>query len=653
MAPTGTGKTLTPLGLSEKNKILFVCAARHVGLALAKSAISINKKVAFAFGCTSADDIRLHNFAVKDYVRNSSGDFITYKGGSKKIDNGMGDNVEIMICDIKSYLVAMHYMRAFNKDAEGKDRNDNMIVYWDEPTITLDYANHDFHDLIKQNWSENLIQNVVLSSATLPKIHELEGTVSDFKNRFKCASTHNILSYDCKKSIPIVNKSGFVVVPHYLSDDYDKIVDIAKHCDDNKTLLRYFDLKEIVEFIVHINTNNFMSNRWKMDLYFENLSEITMTTIKVYYIKLLQNIYKGTWGAISVYFKTVRRPRINENFNVDLKGNKLIKSTSIGPGATSISTSTSLSGKPITRLSSCDNMTSPPRESVGTSGIYVTTKDAYTLTDGPTIFITNDVEKVANFCIQQANIPSLVMEDIAKKIHFNNGLNVKIDSLENDMEYIKEQFEQNVSSSTDKKTGKDINKINREVPDEASGKNKISKLVSEISSLRSKLKTVLLNETFVPNKTAHKNKWAPDSATSVYTSNIDEQVVNEIMLLVGINDSFKLLLMMGIGVFMSHENIRYTEIMKKLADQQKLYMIISSSDYIYGTNYQFCHGYISKDLNLTQEKIIQAMGRIGRTNVQQNYTIRFRDDAQIMKLFTNATDKPEIINMNRLFNSMC
>jgi len=111
------------------------------------------------------------------------------------------------------------------------------------------------------------------------------------------------------------------------------------------------------------------------------------------------------------------------------------------------------------------------------------------------------------------------------------------------------------------------------------------------------------------------------------------------------------LLMMGIGVFINHENITYTEIMKRLADEQKLYMIIASSDYIYGTNYQFCHGYLSKDLDLTQEKIFQAMGRIGRNNIQQTYTIRFRDDQQILKLFTSETDKPEIINMNKLFNT--
>jgi hypothetical protein len=137
----------------------------------------------------------------------------------------------------------------------------------------------------------------------------------------------------------------------------------------------------------------------------------------------------------------------------------------------------------------------------------------------------------------------------------------------------------------------------------------------------------------------------------VFTSNIDENCVSDIMALKGVENTWKILLMMGIGVFINHENITYTEIMKKLADEQKLYMIIASSDYIYGTNYQFCHGFLSKDLNLTQEKLIQAMGRIGRNNIQQNYTIRFRDDEQILKLFTSETEKPEIINMNRLFNT--
>ena len=107
---------------------------------------------------------------------------------------------------------------------------------------------------------------------------------------------------------------------------------------------------------------------------------------------------------------------------------------------------------------------------------------------------------------------------------------------------------------------------------------------------------------------------------------------------------------MGIGVFCEGNDVKYKEIMKKLAQEEKLYLIIASSDYIYGTNYQFCHGYLSKDLgNISQEKAIQAFGRVGRSNYQKTYTIRLRNDDLIEKLFTKEENKPEVRNMNKLF----
>jgi hypothetical protein len=165
------------------------------------------------------------------------------------------------------------------------------------------------------------------------------------------------------------------------------------------------------------------------------------------------------------------------------------------------------------------------------------------------------------------------------------------------------------------------------------------------------MKPARLNDTFVPNTLEHCKKWAEHVNTQhVFKSEIDEQTIMSIMELSDVEDSWKVLLLMGIGVFTQHKSIEYTEIMKQLADQQKLYLILASSDFIYGTNYQFCHGFISKDMQLTQEKIIQAMGRIGRNKIKQEYSIRFRDDAQIRVLFQTEVDKPEVVNMNKLFS---
>ena len=646
MAPTGTGKTLTPIALSKTNKIIFVCAARHVGLALARAAISVNKRIAFAFGCESADDIRLHYFAAREYTKNKR------TGGIGKVDNSVGNNVEIIICDIKSYLPAMYYMLAFFKA-------EHIIMYWDEPTITMDYDEHNFHETIRKNWKKNIIPNVVLSSATLPKMNELTETIPDFLNKFKDSEIYNIVSHDCKKSIPIINKDGYVVLPHYICETYEKNIEVVTHCSNYMTLLRYFDLKEVVEFISYVNKNHLGNLKSDLDRHFESLNDINMTNIKKYYLNLLQNIKKEKWDQIYNHFKLIRSPRIVENNNIDIKGNKIIlKSKSVGPGTYS-SKSNELSGSQLTRQIS--EYSQNNNKLLGTSGIYVTTKDSYTLTDGPTIFICENIEKIAQFCIQQANIPLIVMDEIMNKIEYNNIINERLDELESEIDIIKETSDKKVKNDVSayhngtkvtsrSKTNKDTKKLTKDSLDECKGS--LSKLTQEVNSLRLMIKSATLNDAFVPNKKMHLEKWAFEINTNgAFTSHIDEQTVSDIMALKGVDNEKKILLMMGIGQFINHENITYTEIMKQLADEQKLYMIIASSDYIYGTNYQFCHGFLSTDLNLTQEKIIQAMGRIGRNNIQQNYTIRFRNDKQIYKLFTSDTKKPEIINMNKLFNS--
>ena len=241
------------------------------------------------------------------------------------------------------------------------------------------------------------------------------------------------------------------------------------------------------------------------------------------------------------------------------------------------------------------------------------------------------------------------------KIDFNNKINEKISGLEEEIEteIAKNSNKEENTQQKDKKDKKSNSKVSNEKVG-ASKDKKVVQLQDQIDMLRSMVKHASLSDIFIPNKLAHIQKWADGLPTkNAVTSNIDEETIISIMLLKNVEDSWKVLLLMGIGVFTSHESIEYTEIMKKLADKQQLYLIIADSDYIYGTNYQFCHGYLSKDMKMSQEKIIQALGRIGRNNIQQEYSVRFRDDETIETLFKTfmPEEKPEVVNMNVLFTS--
>jgi len=628
MAPTGTGKTLTPLALAKAYRVIYVCAARHVGLALARSAIAVGSKIAFAFGCETSSDIRLHYSAAAEYTINK------HTGGIGRVNNTVGHKVEIMICDLNSYVTAMNYMLAYNADSR-------VITYWDEPTIALDVAEHPMHEFIHNNWSKNRVPNVVLSSATLPTTAELRPLIDDFCQKFEGAKVETIQSYDCKKSIPLVDSNGYIVMPHYLcGDDLSMLVCISKHCETHPTLLRYLDLQAISNFISYVNTTQSVDTDLLIENtdYFGTIEDINITHIKMYYVQCLQHMAIDKWPAAVTHFRSHR-----EHY---YKGNTITRNKSLPAPVTLPTADTAAT---ITRTQS---MQCPPITTSDT-GMYITTKDAHTLTDGPTIFIAADVRKIAQFCMQQAKIPETVITGLMEIIEKNNKITQQIADLE-----------KNLVGPTKKGAEKSDKAANRAFAAEENDTAKYTshaRLVNSINEMRARIEIAKLSDDMIPNKTDHLIKWAGGGDTvaksRAFTSDIDSTTVSKILAIDGLENYWKILLMMGIGVFMAEGtaayNIDYMEIMKTLAADQKLYLIIASSDYIYGTNYQLCHGYLSKDLTatMTQEKIIQALGRIGRNNIQQKYSARFRDDGLFIRLFTPDDNKPEVANMRRLFST--
>jgi hypothetical protein len=588
-APTGTGKTLTPIGISEQYKIIFVCAARHVGLALAKAAISIGKKTAFAFGCTSAGDIRLHYYSAKDYDVNKR------SGGIGKIDNSVGDKVEIIISDIQSYIYAMYYMCAFN------DPN-NLVTYWDEPTIAMDYETHELHETMRNNWEKNCIPNVVLSSATLPHEHEILDVIENFKEKFPDATIETVTSHDCRKTIPLIETDGTIFMPHNY-ESYDTVNRIATHCINNPVLLRYLDLSEIVRFLKIIESAE-STNNTLIQSRFDSIKHVTLNNIKLHYLDVLCNISSEKWGETH---------------------NKLVETASA---------------------------------QLQDYGGHISTKCAYTLTNGPTLFMANNVQKISAFCIQEVNIPQKELDVLTDKIESNGKLAKEIEKLEHELESIAEQAvkTEQIKSSASKIDGtksKSKGKHNKLIQSNMDNDKdpRIRKIQSDIDTYTGLIRSISLNGIHIPNHRAHIERWASGKdTTNAFVSDVSEEDVVSIMRLT-VDNSWKLLLLLGIGVFSDHKNREYTEIVKKLADDQKLYLIIANSDYIYGTNYQFCHGYIGKDLDATQEKITQAIGRIGRNSMQNTYSVRFRDNNHIQMLVADipAEEKMEIVNMNKLW----
>lgn len=609
IAPTATGKTLSPIALSEGYKIIYVCAARHVGLALAKSAISIGKKIAFGFGCNCAEDIRLHYFAAVDYTKD-------WKSGRiRKVDNSNGEKVEIMICDIQSYEYAMYYMLQFNTNPE------NIILFWDEPTITLDYETHENHSHIKNTWSKNIIPNVVLSSATLPKECELGDVIGDFRSKFidfenfenSDVRVHSIVSHDCKKSIPILNSSGIACLPHHICTTYQEFIKSIGYCKNNMTIFRYFDLNEIDTFIKYMHSHKLIHNaNYISSNYFESIDDVTMKSVKLYYIDLCYQVSEETFVHIKNYFQNIKN------------------------------------------LVPCYIENNKPIATPAQRGTLISTNDAYTLTDGPTIYMTNNPANIGKYCLKNLDIPTSIIDSIMQNIEYNNTVLAKINKLEQELDAIVDN-ETNVSGTDGKAKVNDRKLAN----DDRMGPE-VKKIRRDIDTLLQMIKNINVDDGWVPNTKRHCEKWISSDIYDIvmssdnipYSSKISETDVQRILEIPNVPNLWRILLAVGIGVFDNSLNQQYMELMKDFADSQKLYLIIANDDYIYGTNYQFCHGFVGKDLvSISQEKTIQALGRVGRNNLQKNYSVRFRNDELIKNIFLPQDNKPEVINMNKLFNS--
>lgn len=551
VAPTGTGKTLSPIGLCGGHKVIFVCAARHVGLALARAAVSVGRKLGFAFGCANAADIRLHFNAATECVRDSK------SGAISRVNNATGENVELMVSDLKSYPVAMAYMLQFS------DPHD-LLVYWDEPTISLDRPSDPLHPIVSEAWRCNRIPNVVLASATLPSAEELAPTIGSFRAKFAGGVHFEIRAGDARVSVPLLLPDGTTAMPHLLMDKTDG-GSIRRNCSANPAIKRYIDLGHAVEFV--------------------RRSPAALAAL-------------GEHEAVAISVENIKDAYLLALTDADIAPAPKVTAP-LGP---------------------------PP------CGPRLTTTDAASIRDGPAIYLADQVAKVGRFLWQDARLPTEVAARMKKTLKTNSVLLRKAENA-------RRVFEERLASH-------------------GAGEKQLAgdRLPPALKSLRdtaeqfqASIKTAELPGQYKPNSDLHRKRFGASEVTNAHEAEIDGGTAEKVMSLVEVPDQMKLLLLMGIGVFDTTLPASYVEIMKQLATERKLLVIIASSDFIYGTNYQFTHGYLGRDLeSVSQEKLIQALGRVGRRNAQCRYSFRLRSKKLAETLFLPAAEKPEVASFGRL-----
>ena len=577
-APTASGKTLSPISLCNEYKVVFVCASKHIGLSLAKNGYYLKKKIGFAFGCNDVQHIRLNYNAINSYKTVNN---------NKQPDHCDGTKVELMICDLMSFEYAMLYMKSFHS-------LENIILFWDEPTIGLDTPYHHLHDKIHYIWNINQIPNVVFSCATLPKMENIQNVIHSFQSKFPQSQVEYIESFDQTTNLMIYDEYGNIIMPHTYFEDYQQMVDFLTY--QGKKYYKFYNCNECAKFILYYQ-KHFDSDIVSRS--FININDVSMINIKEVYVRILMCIPSTKWSNIFAHY------------------------VSLYPLSTT-----------------CDDKI----------GCDLTTKHACSLTNGPSLYVSDKVENICKYLLHITKINPKILTEIHSKIEENTITSVMLSKKRKDYEDKIEKYKDNDKVMEHMRFPADIIELNR-----------------QIETLEHKIHSLHLDNQYKPNTRDHYQRWCKDNnydSCDVCTSHIEDTYIKKIMELYTIHPLYKILLLMGIGVFSNdimpcdsmttadaqEENNKYIEYIKHLAEQKSLYLIIANSDYIYGTNYQFSHCYLGKDMkNLSQEKTIQCIGRIGRQEKNKHFSFRFRSKEQIDTLYQIPIESMEANNMNTLF----
>ena len=189
-----------------------------------------------------------------------------------------------------------------------------------------------------------------------------------------------------------------------------------------------------------------LRSQYLLENYFENFEDIEIISLKIYYLRLL-TLVKEKWDDIYQYFQEKNRKMYD-------------------------------------------------------SVIKVTTNDAYSLTEGPTIFLTQDVKKTAMFYLRVSNIPEDELDKILAIMSENEEYMLELEEVEK----AEEQRKDKIGSET---LAKDHSKNIK------SDEYKIYQAyLKRVAYLKAKIQSIELSSKYIPNSESHIREWSKKKDTN-------------------------------------------------------------------------------------------------------------------------------------------
>ena len=104
----------------------------------------------------------------------------------------------------------------------------------------MDVENSPLHEIIKDNWTNNIIPNVVLSCATLPKIEKINNVIKNQTKKFNNLHFEHIETNEIFSNISIYNENGEIIMPHNYFDNYKDMSSFINHHNKKNLLITLF-----------------------------------------------------------------------------------------------------------------------------------------------------------------------------------------------------------------------------------------------------------------------------------------------------------------------------------------------------------------------------------------------------------------------------